>query len=39
MFDFFFHRCVKKLKLEFIQDMIAKYGRDHLGDIDILLDS
>lgn len=32
-------QCLKKLKLEFIQDMIAKYGRDHLGDIDILLDS
>lgn len=32
---YFFHRCVMKLKLEFIQDMIAKYGREHLGDIDI----
>ena len=31
----FYCRCLNKFKQEFVQDMIAKYGREHLGDIDM----
>ncbi|XP_078346641.1 xylosyl- and glucuronyltransferase LARGE1-like [Oculina patagonica] len=30
-----YRRCLNKFKQEFVQDMIAKYGREHLGDIDM----
>ena len=31
----FVHRCLSRLKQEFVQDMITKYGREHLGDVDM----
>ncbi|KAK2569202.1 Xylosyl- and glucuronyltransferase LARGE1 [Acropora cervicornis] len=30
-----YRRCLKKLKQEFVQDLITKYGGEHFGDIDL----
>lgn len=30
-----YRRCLSRLKQEFVQDMITKYGREHLGDVDM----
>lgn len=32
---YFFHRCLSKLKQEFVQDLMTKYGGEHLGEIDM----
>jgi len=30
-----YRKCLKKLKKEFVQDLITKYGGENLGEIDM----